>query len=113
MSDASFAQLRDWLDRPEAYPDDFISIPIELVPQILTPNRTRLLADLQRSGPASSVEELAERLGRNYASVSRDVSYLAGTFIEATQAGHRKQLRVLPRPIIIVGVSPFAAARRS
>lgn len=101
----SFADLRHWLDDPDAYPDDFISIHIELVPKVLTPNRTRLLAELQRHGPADSVEDLARRLGRNYASVSRDVGYLAGVFLDVDQIGHRKQVRASPRPIIITGAT--------
>lgn len=103
--DRSFDDLWHWLEHPEAYPDHVVSIPIDILPEVLTPNRARLLAHLQRHGPADSVEGLAVALGRNYSSVSRDVGYLLGTFLEGEQHGHKKRLWAAERTVVITGPS--------
>jgi predicted transcriptional regulator len=101
MSDP-FDELQQWLQDPGRHPDDAIHIPLELVPKILTPNRTRLIAHLERHGPADSVQALATDLGRNYASVSRDLGYLIGAgFLDVEQQGHRKRVKAAGRVIVV------------
>lgn len=104
--DHAFDALAHWLEHPQRFPADFISIPLDLVPRVLTTQRTRLLAYLEEHGPVDSVEALAAALGRNYASVSRDVGYLlGGRFVAAEQHGHCKRLRAAGLPILITPAS--------
>jgi predicted transcriptional regulator len=91
---------------PAAYPETFISLPMDpdLIASVLSRERTRLVQYLLQHGPAHSVHALAEALHRNYASVSRDLGVLIDIgLVAAEQQGRTKELRATGRPVIVDG----------
>ena len=100
--------IRAVIKDPDAYPDTFISLPMdpELIATVLSRERTRLVQYLQLHGPMNSVHRLADALHRNYASVSRDLGVLVDLGLVATQKkGKEKEIQATGRPILIVGHS--------
>lgn len=91
---------------PGSYPDSFISLPMDpdLIASVLSRERTRLVQYLERHGPAGSVHALADALGRNYASVSRDLGVLIDIgLVESRLQGKTKRLTATRRPVLIGG----------
>ncbi len=98
--------IRAFVKNPSAYPDTFISLPMdpELIATVLSRQRTRLVQYLQQHGPLDSVHRLADALHRNYASVSRDLGVLIDLgLVSAEKRGRTKEIHATGRPIIIVG----------
>lgn len=98
--------IRAVVKDPAAYPDNFISLPMdpELIATVLSRERTRLVQYLQQHGPQNSVHRLADALHRNYASVSRDLGVLVDLGLVATQKrGKQKEIQATGRPILIMG----------
>ncbi len=95
--------LHDLLEHPDRYPDDFVNIPLdeEVLPQILTPQRIRLLRVLRDEGPFDSVTSLAERLQRDVSRVSRDLTTL-DNLVELERTGKAKRVSYAGRPILIL-----------
>jgi predicted transcriptional regulator len=73
----------------------------ETITGILTRERIRLINHLRETGPAGSLQELADALGRDKAAVSRDVSYLTGTFLEEERTGRTRRISAPKKPLII------------
>jgi predicted transcriptional regulator len=89
---------------PDAYPDAFVALPRdpELIRQVLSPGRNRILDYLDEHGPTGSLQALADGIGRDKATVSRDLVLLVEVgLVEATREGRRKRLRATGRPILI------------
>ena len=108
--------IRNFVQNPGAYPDTFISLPMdpELIATVLSRERTRLIQYLQQHGPLASVHRLAEALHRNYASVSRDLGVLIDLgLISAERRGKTKEISATGRPIIIMGASARNPLRRT
>lgn len=97
--------IRAVVKDPAAYPDNFISLPMdpELIATVLSRERTRLVQYLQQHGPQNSVHRLADALHRNYASVSRDLGVLVDLGLVSTEKrGKAKEIQATGRPILIV-----------
>lgn len=93
---------------PGAYPENFISLPMDpdLIASVLSRERTRLVQYLVQHGPSDSVHALAEALHRNYASVSRDVGVLVDIGLVASdRRGKTKELRATGRPVLITNAA--------
>lgn len=74
----------------------------EILRQVFSPERTRLLAELRRSGGHESLMSLAAALERAPSHVSRDIAYLEGLRLVARQRHGRKvRITATPRPIRI------------
>lgn len=98
------AFIRQVVADPTAFPRRFVSLPLdpELIVALLSRQRLRMVQYLREHGPVGSVEQLAADLGRNYASVSRDVGALRGAgLLESHQEGHRRRLQATRLPIVI------------
>lgn len=96
--------IRRVVDHPDAFPERFISIPMDpdLVARILSRERSRLVRYLQEHGPADSLHDLAAALQRNYPSVSRDVGALVEIGLLATEKhGRTKRIMATGRPVIV------------
>lgn len=100
--DAAFDLARAILANPDAYPDDFIVLPLDpdLIAKVLSPERIRLLHELRSDGPYDSVNDLAEALGRDQSRVSRDVAGLAEMGLVKTERdGKSKRVSAPKKPI--------------
>lgn len=96
--------IRAVAKNPGAYPENFISIPMDpdLIATVLSRERTRLVQYLLKHGPSGSVHKLAAALDRNYASVSRDLGVLIDMGLVASEKhGKAKELRATGRPVLI------------
>lgn len=96
--------VRAVVEHPDDYPDRFVVLPMDpdVIARILSRERTRVVAYLQRHGPAPSLRVLAAELDRNYASLSRDVSALTSMgLVETIRRGKEKQIQATGRPILI------------
>lgn len=84
-------------------PDEFEAIPLhhELIVAVLTRERIRIINHLRQNGPVTSLNELANALGRDRSAVSRDLKYLEGSLVRIEQKGRRKEISATDRPIII------------
>jgi len=75
--DLFWRMIEDSLERPELYPDSLTIIALSdaIKSRVFTPGRLQLIKALQEK-PALSVSELARRVKRPLASVSRDLKVL-------------------------------------
>lgn len=97
---------KDLLEYTERYPDFFVSMPLDpdLIPKILSRERIRLMKEVLDAGEFASVQELAERLGRDPTRVGRDLKDLEVRGLLALEReGKRKRIRARPVPIILGG----------
>ena len=89
---------------PDAFPDDFIAIPLdpEIISRVFSPERVRLLKELREEGPFASVNELAEALGREQSRVSRDLNELMSAgLVETERKGKSKRVSAPDKPILL------------
>lgn len=96
--------VRRVVARPEDYPERFVSIPMDpdLIRQVLSRERSRLVRYLQEHGPVASLHDLADALGRNYPSVSRDVGALVEFgLLDTEKVGRMKRIRATGRPVVV------------
>lgn len=103
--DQAFDMMRDIIARPEAYPDEFIVLPLDpdIISKVLSPERIRLLHELRAQGPFSSVNELADCLGRDQSRVSRDVADLVEMgLVKSERDGKSKRVSASKKPIWLV-----------
>lgn len=96
--------LRKAAQDTDAYPEDLVVMPLDydLLAAILTRERVRILNHLHDHGPVGSLQELADALGRDKSAVSRDVSYLSGTYVEEQRIGRKVELRARKTLIVLV-----------
>jgi predicted transcriptional regulator len=74
----------------------------ELLRQVFSPQRTRLLGELRRSRGHASLISLARALDREPSHVSRDITYLEGLRLVARERhGRQVRIRAVPRPLRI------------
>lgn len=96
--------IRRVVDHPEAFPERFVSIPMDpdLIARVLSREKSRLVRHLQEHGAVDSLHALAAALGRNYPSVSRDVSALVEAGLLTTERhGRTKRIIATGRPVIV------------
>jgi len=89
---------------PDAFPSDFVAFPLrsEMASRILTSERRRIIIYLEDHGPADSIRELAEALGRDPAAVSRDIHLLTDAgLLGMEEVGRSKHIHATGRPIIV------------
>lgn len=89
---------------PDAFPTDFVAFPLrgEMAGRVLTAERRRIIIYLEDNGPAESIRELAEALGRDPAAVSRDIHLLTDAgLLRIEDGGRNKQIHATGRPIIV------------
>jgi len=95
--------LEEAMERAELYPDRLTVIALSdaLKAKLFTPRRLKLIAALQDK-PVSSISELAERVKRPVASVSRDIKALhAYGLVDLKQEGRSKVPVLVPTHIVI------------
>lgn len=94
----------DVIQNPDKYPDNFISLPFDIddIQKAFGRERMRLYRTVKERGPFESLHELADALGRNYSSVSRDVTFLEGIgFLAVEKVGRQKRIAWSGRVIVI------------
>jgi len=80
---------------PDKYPDDLLVVPLSSdVFGLFTPERVRLIQYLRTHGAIASLSELAAKLHRDVAQVSRDVNRLAGVGLVRLES-HGKSKRIV------------------
>jgi len=104
--------IEEAMERPDLYPDRLTVIALSdaLKAKLFTPRRLQLIAALQ-DRPVASISELAERLKRPVASVSRDIRVLhAYGLVDLKQEGRSKAPVLIPTHIVIpLGQAPSKA----
>ena len=96
--------IRKVIADPDAYPQRFVSIPMDpdMVATVLSRERTRLVRFLLANGPSEDLHALADDLERNYASVSRDVGVLVDMGLLRTErVGRSKRITATGVPVIV------------
>jgi len=105
--DLIWRMIEDSLERPELYPDRLTVIALSdaIKSRVFTPGRLQLIKAL-REKPALSVSDLAKRVRRPLASVSRDLKVLqAYGVVELRRNGRVTVPTLIPTHIVI----PLAA----
>lgn len=100
----AFALMKDVIAHPDAYPDDFVAIPLEpdTIRQLFSHGRVRVWRTLRDDGPFESVAALARALRRATAGVRRDVEALHGAgLVELERQGKQTLVRASRRPIVL------------
>lgn len=95
--------VEDVFEDPDAYPDKvtYLALSEEEKEQLLTPKRIQLLKKI-RNSDGLSVSELAEKVDRDTAAVSRDLKTLSHhDIIDLDRSGHRKEATVVATHIVI------------
>lgn len=95
--------IENVFDNPDAYPDKvtYLALSKEEKEQLLTPKRIQLLKTIRKSD-GLSVSEIAEKVGRDTAAVSRDLKTLSHhDIIDLVRSGHRKEANVVASHIVI------------
>ena len=103
-ADRQRAFFDDVIHNPDKYPDNFIALPFDFedIQKALTRERMRLYRTVKEQGPMESLHGLADALGRNYSSVSRDVTFLEGIgFLTVEKVGRQKRIAWSGRVIVI------------
>jgi len=103
MMELFWRMIEEAVERSELYPDRLTVIALSdaLKANLFTPRRLQLIEALQAK-PATSISELADRLGRPIASVSRDIRILnAYGLVELRQEGRSKVPVLVPTHIVI------------
>ena len=107
-----WGMIEEAMERPDLYPDRLTVIALSdaLKAKLFTPRRLQLIAALQ-DRPVASISELAERLKRPVASVSRDIRVLhAYGLVDLKQEGRSKAPVLIPTHIVIpLGQAPSKA----
>lgn len=96
---------RDVAENPEAYPEEFVVIPMESdsLTELLTGERARILSTLRDEGPFESVRALAEALGRDPSRVGRDLDLLEGAgLVETEKRGRSRRVDGSGKAIVVV-----------
>lgn len=112
MMELFWGMIEEAMERPELYPDHLTVIALSDVfkAQLFTPRRLQLIKTLQM-GPAASISELAKRVKRPIASVSRDLKVLhAYGLVELRRSGRFKVPVLTSRHIVIPLTQPSAEA---
>jgi predicted transcriptional regulator len=91
------------IQTPDKYPDDLLVVPLSAnVMSLFTPERVRLLQFLRERGPVASVTELAAKLHRDIAQVSRDLTRLKDVGLVRLEAvGKAKRIVGTERSILV------------
>jgi len=115
MMELFWGMVEEAVERPELYPDRLTVIALSdaLKAKLFTARRLQLIEALQAK-PATSISELATRIGRPVASVSRDLKSLqAYGLVELRQEGRSKIPVLVPSHIVIpLGQAPSRATIR-
>lgn len=104
---ANLDQALDFVQRAfkdsNRYPDDLLVLPLSSdVFGLFTPERVRLIQYLRDHGPVDSLSELAAKLHRDVAQVSRDVSRLEGVgLVRLESRGKSKRIVGTKRSILV------------
>ncbi len=70
--------------------------------RILTSERRRIIIYLEDHGPADSIHDLAQAMGRDPAAVSRDIHLLTDAgLLRIDEVGRTKHIHATGRPIIV------------
>jgi len=103
MMELFWRMIEEAVERSELYPDRLTVIALSdaLKANLFTPRRLQLIEALQAK-PATSISELADRLGRPIASVSRDIRILnVYGLVELRHEGRSKVPVLVPTHIVI------------
>lgn len=102
--DRAFELAREVIEDPEAFPDEFVTLPLdeELVLHVLTRERLHLLRTVRDSGPFDSITQLADTVDRDPSRVGRDLTWLVEAgLIRLVQHGRAKQVQGTGRKILL------------
>ncbi len=100
----AFRALEPILKAPEKYPDHLVVLPAgsPILAKIFSKEPTRIIEYLRKHGPISSIQQLAEVLGRDPAAVSRDVHILEQYGLLSTDPhGREKRLSATNRSVLV------------
>lgn len=96
---------RDVIENPEAYPEEFVVLPLESegVSRLLTGERARILRTLRDEGSFESITDLARALDRDPTRVGRDLDLLENhRLVELEEDGRSKRVSRSGRAILVV-----------
>lgn len=101
--DSALAKGLDLLDA-ESTPERVFLLPFDsaILLRLFTPERMRLLSTVNEDGPFESVNELAEKLGRDQSRVSRDLQELETMgLLEIVREGRSKRIAAYSTDIVL------------